>query len=285
MRQNAPKGVELWFAGTPEEASAHALYTDIAVLVLGEHPRRSGENANVSDLGLPPGQEKWIEVMAGMGIPLVTVVLAGRSLALTRVLPFTGALLYAWHPGTEGGAALADVLFGVVEPGGRLPVTFPRATGQVPIYYNHKNSGRPIERYGKFRTRYVDLPDGPLYPFGYGLAYTRFDYKDLKLSSEVLRDSLEVSAEIQNTGDKAGSEVVQLYVRDLHASLTRPVRELKGFQRVELQPGEARRVRFTLSETNLAFWGPNGGYITEPGRFQVWVAPHSAGGLMGEFKL
>ena len=285
LRQNAPEDVELWFADTPDLASAHALYTDMTVLVLGEHPRRSGENANVTDLGLPGGQEKWLEVMAGMGVPVVTVLLAGRSLALTGILPFTNALLYAWQPGIEGGAALADVLFGTVEPGGRLPVTFPRATGQVPVYYNHKPSGRPIERYGQFRARYVDLPDGPLYPFGYGLTYTSFDYSDLKLSSEKLRGSLEVSAEIRNTGDRAGSEVVQLYVRDLVGSMTRPVRELKGFQRIELQPGESRRVSFTLREENLAFWGPEGGYITEPGRFQVWVAPHSAAGLLGEFSL
>jgi beta-glucosidase len=285
LRQNAPAGVELWFANSLEEASAHALYCDLTVLVIGEHPRRSGENANVSDLGLPPGQEKWLEVMAGMGVPLVTVVLAGRPLALAGLLPLTNSLLYAWHPGTEGGSALADVLFGVVEPGGRLPISLPRVTGQVPLYYNHKNSGRPVERYGQFRTRYVDLPDGPLFPFGYGLTYTQFGYRNLRLSSEVMRGSLEISAEISNTGEQAGSEVVQLYVRDLVASMTRPVRELKGFQRISLQPGETRRVTFKLNEADLQFWGPNGGFIVEPGRFQVWVAPHSAGGLTGEFRL
>lgn len=285
LRQNAPEGVELSFANTLEVASAHAPHVDITVLVLGEHPRRSGENANVADLGLPAGQEKWIETLAGMGAPVVTVVLAGRSLALTSALPFSNALLYAWHPGSEGGAALADVLFGAAEPGGRLPVSLPRVTGQVPIYYNHKNSGRPVTREGGFRARYVDLPHGPLFPFGYGLTYTRFDYTSLQVSSPNLRGSLQVSADIRNTGEKAGSEVVQFYIRDLVASMTRPVRELKGFQRISLEPGESRRVSFTLHESDLAFWGPNGGYIVEPGRFQVWVAPHSAGGLVGEFTL
>jgi len=155
----------------------------------------------------------------------------------------------------------------------------------VPIYYNHKNSGRPLQEDGAFRSRYVDSPSQPLFPFGFGLGYTRFEYANLRLSSERLQGSLQISAEVTNVGLRAGTEVVQLYVRDLVGSLTRPVRELKGFERITLQPGETRRVAFTIDEEALAFTRADGRRGTEPGRFQVWIAPHSQGGLMGEFCL
>ena len=161
----------------------------------------------------------------------------------------------------------------------------PRATGQAPIYYNHKPSGRPLSPDGLFRSRYVDLPSAPLYPFGYGLTYTTFACSDLRISAAKLRDTLEVSAAITNTGARPGTEVVQLYVRDLVGSLTRPVRELKGFRRVTLQPGETRRVCFTLSEQDLAFTRSDGTFGVEPGRFRAWIAPHSAAGIAEEFEL
>jgi beta-glucosidase len=285
VREVAPKNVELWFAETPDLALVFAQHVDAVVLLLGEHPVRSGENSNVSDLGLPPGQAEFIAAMAGIGKPLVLVVFAGRPLAITRQVAQADAVLYAWHPGIEGGAALGEILFGLESPSGRLPITFPRATGQVPIYYNHKNSGRPIRMDGEFRTRYVDLPSAPLFPFGSGLTYTQFDYANLQLSDENMRGSLEISADVTNTGSRAGKELVQLYVRDLVGSLTRPVRELKGFQHVTLNPGQTCRVTFTLYEEQLAFTRADGTHGTEPGNFHVWIAPDSVHGLRGEFKL
>jgi beta-glucosidase len=285
LRQTAPKDVELWFAETSDLALHLAHQVDVIVLLMGEHPARSGENCNVSDLGLPPGQADFVAAMAALGKPLVLVVFAGRPLAMTRQVAQAQAVLYAWHPGIEGGAALGEVLFGREAPGGRLPITFPRATGQIPIYYNHKNSGRPVGLNGHFSTRYLDLPPTPLFPFGFGLTYTQFEYANLCVSAETLRGSLEVSAEVTNIGLRPGEEVVQFYVRDLVGSLTRPIRELKGFQRVMLQPGETRRVAFTLREEQLAFTRADGTFGVEPGAFHVWIAPDSRRGLRGEFRL
>jgi beta-glucosidase len=285
LKQIAPNGVELTFAEHADKAAHLALSADAVVLVVGEYPYRSGENSNVSDLSLPPGQAELVDAVAALGKPVVMVVIAGRPLAITKQAAQVDAVLYAWQPGIEGGAALGEILFGLESPSGRLPVTFPRATGQVPIYYNQKNSGRPVSPEGWFRSRYVDLPNAPLYPFGYGLTYTSFEYSNLKVSSETLRGKLEVSADVTNTGKRAGNEVVQLYVRDLVGSLTRPVRELKGFQRVALKPGESHRVSFTLTEEQLAFTRADGTKGIEPGSFHVWIAQNSLTGLQGSFKL
>lgn len=285
LKQIAPNGVELTFAEHADKAVHRAQNADAIVLVVGEYPYRSGENSNVSDLSLPPGQAELVEAVTGWGRPVVLVVIAGRPLAITKQAAQVDAALYIWQPGIEGGAALGEILFGLASPSGRLPVTFPRATGQVPIYYNHKNSGRPIAADGAFRSRYVDLPNAPLFPFGYGLTYASFEYSNLKVSSETLRRKLEVSAEVTNTGKRAGKELVQFYVRDLVGSLTRPVRELKGFQHVTLNPGETRRVTFTLTEEALAFTRADGTKGVEPGNFHVWIAPDSQSGLQGGFKL
>jgi beta-glucosidase len=285
LKQVAPHSVELIFADHADKAAHRVQDADAVVVVVGEYPYRAGENSNVSDLSLPPGQAELIETIAGLGKPIVLVVIAGRPLAITKQVRLADAILYAWQPGTEGGAALGEILFGLESPSARLPVTFPRATGQVPIYYNQKNSGRPITPDGLFKYRYVDLPNTPLYPFGYGLSYTTFEYNNLKLSSETMRGKLEVSADVTNTGKRAGNELVQLYVRDLVGSLTRPVRELKGFERVVLNPGETRRVTFTLTEEALAFTRADGTKGVEPGNFHVWVAPNSQSGLQGSFKL
>lgn len=285
LRQTAPKDVELWFTENVDMALHLAHQADAVLLLMGEHPVRSGENCNVSDLGLPPGQAEFVQAMAALGKPLVLVVFAGRPLAIPQQVKVADAVLYAWHPGIEGGAALGEILFGIEAPSGRLPITFPRATGQVPIYYNQKNSGRPVHANGPFKTRYLDLPPSPLFPFGFGLTYTRFEYANLHLSSETMRGALEISAEITNIGARAGTEVVQLYVRDLVGSLTRPIRELKGFQRITLQPGETRRVSFTLREEDLAFTRADGTFGTEPGGFHVWIASDSRSGLRGEFRL
>ncbi len=285
LRQVAPEGVELWFADWADLALRRANEADAVVLLMGEHPTRSGENSNVSDLGLPPGQPEFIAAVAALGRPTVLVVFAGRPLAIAREVAQVQAALYAWHPGIEGGAALGEILFGQASPGGRLPVTFPRATGQVPIYYNHKNSGRPLGPDRGFQSRYVDLPSSPLFPFGYGLTYTAFEYANLRLSGEVMRGRLEISADITNVGDRFGREVVQLYIRDRVGSLTRPVRELKDFQAVELRPGETRRVTFILREEQLAFTRADGTRGVEPGTFYVWVASDSQRGLRGEFRI
>ena len=285
LKETSPKDVDLCFAENQEQALQYGLQSDAIVLLLGEHPRRSGENHNVSDLCLPHGQAGLINAMVTLDKPVILVVFAGRPLVLTPQISQVDAILYAWHPGIEGGAALGEILFGVHSPSGRLPITFPRHTGQVPIYYNHKNSGRPVSSEGQFKTRYLDLPNTPLFPFGFGLGYTSFGYSNLQLSHPVLHNEITISAEITNTGDEPGSELVQLYVRDMVGTLTRPVRELKGFQRHMLQPGETRRVSFTLSEEMLAFTRVDGSRGVEPGRFQAWIAPHSASGLCGEFRL
>ena len=285
LRAAAPQGVELWFTELPDLALHMAHSADAVLLLMGEHPARSGENNNVSELSLPAGQTEFIESMAALGKPLTLVVFAGRPLALARETRVADALLYAWHPGIEGASALGDLLFGADAPSGRLPITFPRGSGQVPIYYAHKNSGRPVTADGQFRTRYLDQPDSALFPFGYGLTYTNFRYDQIRLSSETLRSELEVSAQVSNVGQKAGTEVVQLYIRDLVGSLTRPVRELKGFQRVMLDAGETRRVSFTLHEEDLAFTRADGTFGFEPGRFQVWIGPDSQSGLSAEFRI
>ncbi len=285
LRQAAPKDVELWFTEIPELALQFAQRVDAVMMLVGEHPSRSGENANVSDLSLPPGQAEWIERITALGKPTTLVVFAGRPLAIGRQVSQAQAVLYTFHPGIEGGPALADVLFGAHAPGGRLPISMPRATGQAPIYYNHKPSGRPFPPLGPWNSRYADLPTSPLFPFGYGLTYTQFRYQNLHISSDTLRGQLEISAEITNTGQRTGTELVQLYTRDLAGSLTRPVRELKDFQRVELQAGETRRVSFTLEEAQLAFTRADGSFGVEPGLFHAWIAPNCQEGLRTEFRL
>jgi beta-glucosidase len=285
LREAAPKDLEVIFPG---QYADDALYrtlmgADAAVLVVGEHPRRSGEAASVSSLELPAGQRQLIESVADNGIPIVLVVLAGRPLAIKREADLAGAVLFAWHPGVEGGRAIADVLFGAAEPGGRLPVTFPRATGQAPIYYAHRNTGRPAAERGD-SSRYIDLPITPLYPFGYGLSYTQFTYANLRVVAS-RGGEVEISADLTNTGEAAGTETAQLYVRDRVASVTRPVKELKGFQRVALGPGRSARVQFTLRRDDLSFTGLDGRPTVEPGQFAAWIGPNSAAGLQGEFNL
>ncbi len=284
IRQEAPKHFEVVTPSTlPDEALYHMLMgVDLVVLVMGEHPRRSGEAASVSSLELPAGQRQMIESVCDAGVPVVLVVLAGRPLAIKREVDLAQAVLYAWHPGTEGGYAIAELLFGKAAPSGRLPVTMPRATGQVPIYYNHRNTGRPAANRGD-SSRYIDLPIAPLFPFGFGLGYTTFAYSDLRVSK--IGASVEISAQVTNTGASAGIETVQLYVRDVVASVTRPVKELKGFQRLSLQPGETQRARFVLSAQDLMFTGLDDRPVFESGAFHVWVGPHSAAGAQGEFEL
>jgi len=255
--------------------------SDVVILAVGESNARSGEYNCVASLDLPAGQEALIEAVANLGKPLVLVVLAGRPVNLTRAVRLADAILYAWHPGSLGAKAIADILFGAVYPSGKLPVTFPRGEGQIPLYYNHKSTGRP------HMNRTLDLPVEPLYPFGFGLSYTTFSYRDIKVdrSSIKLAESVTVSALVTNTGRHAGEEVVQCYLQDCVASLTRPVRELKGFARVALQPGKSQRVSFTLGPAELSFYDRSGKLVVEPGKFKVWIGGDSQATLEGQFSV
>jgi beta-glucosidase len=276
--------IELLEADLVDDALKLAPRCDVVIAVVGEGISRSGENNCVTTLDLPPGQMAFLESLHALQVPIVAVVLAGRSLALEWLHQHAAAVLMAWHPGTEGAKAITDALFGDINPGGRLPVTFPRSVGQVPLYYNQKSTGRPLPRHDRRHSRYQDQLDSPLYPFGYGLSYTRFDYKNLRISQNV-PGIVTVSAEISNTGSRTGDEIVQLYIRDLVASITRPVRELKGFTRLALAPSETQTVRFQLTREDLSFYDYAGQWVFEPGEFEVWVAPDSSAGLAGQFVL
>jgi beta-glucosidase len=250
---------------------------DIIVAILGESREMSGEAASRASIELPGDQQKLLESFVATGKPVVLVVLSGRPLAISWAAEHAPAIVEAWFLGTESGHALADVLFGDINPSGKLPVTFPRATGQVPIYYNHLPTGRPPDLKDKYTSKYLDVPIGPLFPFGFGLSYTKFEYSNLTISG------LTMSATVRNAGSRDGEEIVQMYVRDPVASVARPVKELKGFQRVALKAGESKRVEFTITKRDLQFWS-NGGWIVEPGEFNVWIGPDSASGLEGKFE-
>jgi beta-glucosidase len=197
------------------------------------------------------------------------------------------AILETWYAGTQAGNAIADVLFGDVNPGGKLPVTFPRNVGQIPIYYNYKTTGRPPDPNNKYTSKYLDVPVTPLYPFGFGLSYTQFRLSNLQLSARSIpaNGRLTASVEVENTGRRAGDEVVQLYIQDVASSRTRAIRELKGFERVTLQPGEKRRVEFTLTPEHLGFYNSEMRFIVEPGAFKVYVGNSSVGGLESSFEV
>ena len=259
------------------EAVRVARESDVAVIVVGEHQEQSAEANNRAFLGLPGAQEGLVRAVQATGKPIVVVLLAGRPLAISSFAESVPAIMHAWYPGTEGGNAVADVLFGDANPSGKLPVTIPRTVGQVPLYYNHKNTGRPPVANQKYTSKYIDVPWTPLYPFGHGLSYTTFGYRNLRLSASTMRpgDTLRVSVDVTNTGDRAGDEVVQLYIRDEVGSLTRPVKELRGFRRITLQPGETQTVSFTLGAPDLAFHDSALDLVVEPGFFRVFVGTSS----------
>jgi beta-glucosidase len=284
--ETAPAYVPSDIRAAVEAASA----ADVIVAVVGETADMSGEAHCRAHLGLPGHQQALIDALAQTGKPLVVVLATGRPLVIPRVAEQAAALLLAWHPGIRADRAVADVLFGEVNPSGRLAVTFPRAEGQIPIYYGHKNTGRPPEGKGTlqfdvpFRSTYLDEPNSPLFPFGFGLSYTRFEYSDLSVESPVA-ERLVACATVTNVGPRAGTEVVQVYVRDLVASVTRPVRELKAFERVSLEPGESRTVRFEVPVERLGFTGLDMRYRVEPGQFKLWIGADSASGLEGSFRV
>ncbi|HXC35171.1 MAG TPA: glycoside hydrolase family 3 C-terminal domain-containing protein, partial [Candidatus Acidoferrales bacterium] len=223
---------------------------------------------------------------AATGKPVVVVLFNGRPLALPAVFAKASAVLEAWYPGIQAGNGVADVLFGDVDPSGRLTTTFPCSIGQVPMYYNHANTGRP--GFGHWKGNYVDGPSVPFLPFGFGLTYTTFEYGSTHLDSGVLKPggTLTASAQVKNTGTRAGTEVAQLYIRALASSFgARPVRELKGFQKILLQPGETRDVTFALSPEELGFYDADGHWIVQPGEYQVWICADSASGQPAAFDL
>jgi beta-glucosidase len=238
----------------------------------------SGEASSRSSLDLPGRQLDLVKAVQATGKPVVVVLMIGRPLTINWIAVNSPAILETWFAGTEAGNAIADVLFGDVNPGGHLPVTFPRAVGQEPLYYNHMNTGRPPDANNKYTSKYLDVSWTPLFPFGYGLSYTEFQISNLQLGAQRIRPDgrLTVSVEVANTGKRAGDEVVQLYIRDVAASVTRPVKELKGFQRITLRPGEKRRVEFTLTPEHLGFYDREMRFMVEPGEFKVFVGDSSA---------
>jgi beta-glucosidase len=269
-----------------KEAVNAAHRSDVIVAVVGESAAMSGEAASRSFIGLPGNQEDLLRALQATGKPLVVVLMNGRPLAIPWIAEHVPAIVESWFLGVESGNAIADVLFGDYNPSGKLTTTFPRTTGEVPFYYNHKNTGRPAIDSVKWTSKYIDLPLGPQYPFGYGLSYTTFSYSNIKLSSENLHpnDSIVVSAVVKNTGSRAGEEIAQLYVHDEVASITRPVKELKGFQKVTLKPGESQTVKFVLKPEALMFYNISMQHVVEPGTFEVFVGPNSAEGLKGQFE-
>jgi beta-glucosidase len=268
-------------------AVAAAKQAKVAILVLGERGEMSGEAASRSVIDLPGVQQQLLEAVAATGTPVVLVLMNGRPLTFEWAVAHVPAIVETWFLGVEAGNAIADILFGDVNPSGRLPVTFPRSLGQVPLYYNQRNTGRPYDPNSKWNSRYLDVPNTPRYPFGYGLSYTTFAYRDLKVTNPRIRatDTLAVSVTLANTGSREGTEVVQLYVRDEVGSVARPVRELKAFQRVTLKPGESRAVDLRVAAQGLAFYGLDMKRVVEPGSFRIYVGPNSAEGLEGRFEV
>ncbi|MGF1530619.1 MAG: beta-glucosidase BglX [Puniceicoccaceae bacterium] len=273
--------------------------SDLVLCFLGEEAILSGEAHSRAFLNPPGAQEELLAALAETGKPIVLIIMAGRPLLLSKVLPHCQTLLYAWHPGTMGGPAIVDLLLGRFSPSGKLPVSFPSTEGQIPVYYNKRNTGRPPRDVQRgipegtpldpvdFCANYIDSEHLPLFPFGFGLSYSSFELGQPVLESQTIHceDQLKVCIQISNTGEFAATEVVQLYLRDLAASLTRPVRELKGFQRVTLQPGESRAVTFALPARQLAFYDGSGNHLLEPGEFDLWVSSDSKSGQPVRFRL
>jgi beta-glucosidase len=264
-------------AGLSEAVKA-ANSSDIVILCLGEGRNMSGEGLSRSSLDLPGIQEELAKEIYKTGKPVIVILMNGRPLSINWLNDNVDAIIEAWFPGITAGDAIARVLFGEYNPAGKLTVTFPRSVGQIPVYYNHKNTGRPGVEDARYTSRYIDLPITPLYPFGYGLSYTSFECNNFQLSSEVLTptDSLIVSVNVRNTGEYDGEEVVQLYLRDIVGSVTRPVKELKGFKKIMLKKGEEKKVEFTLSEKDLRFTTADSEFKSEPGKFIVYVGTNSA---------
>ncbi len=284
-----------------QKAINEAKKSDVVVFIGGEEAILSGEAHSRANINLPGAQEKLIKKLAATGKKIVLVIMAGRLITLTNIIDDVDAVLMTWHPGTMGGPAIYDMLYGEQEPLGRLPVTWPKTAGQLPLFYNHKNTGRPASSeefvhidsipIGAWQSslgntsHYLDAGFTPHFPFGYGLGYTTFEYSDLKLSTQKLTDSntIEATVTVKNTGSKDGSELVQLYVQDVVGSITRPVKELKGFERVLLKSGEVKNVSFKIKVEDLKYFNSDLKYGVEKGDFNIWIGKNSAEGLKGSF--
>ncbi|WP_164122042.1 MULTISPECIES: beta-glucosidase BglX [Sphingobacterium] len=263
-----------------KEALTIARQADVIVAALGESSEMSGESSSRTDLNIPQTQQNLLKALLATGKPVVLVLFTGRPLTLTWEHKHVPAILNVWFGGTETGKAVADVLFGDVNPSGKITATFPKNVGQIPLYYAHKNTGRPLGNspwFQKFKSNYLDVDNAPLYPFGYGLSYTDFEYSEIVLDHHTLTPEVKIKASvsIKNSGDYDGEEVVQLYIQDLVGRVTRPVKELKGFQKIFLKKGESRTVEFILSEEDLKFYNADLAYVAEPGDFKVYIGTNS----------
>ena len=267
-----------------KEAVSVANQADVIVLAIGESAEMSGESSSRTEIDIPASQVDLLMELKKTGKPIVVVLFTGRPLALTNIKEVPEAILNVWFPGTEAGNAISDVLFGTVNPSGKLPMTFPRSLGQVPLYYNHKNTGRPLGKeqtdkceYHRFRSNFMDECNTPLYPFGYGLSYTQFSYGDLSVSTTNPKgnQTIQASVTVTNTGNYDGAEVVQLYIRDMVGSITRPVKELKGFQKIFLKKGETKKVTFNISPEELKFYNSSLKYDWEAGAFEIMIGTNS----------
>jgi beta-glucosidase len=273
------------------EALKVANQSDVIVAALGESAEMSGESSSRTNLEIPQAQKDLLQELLKTGKPVVLVLFNGRPLVLNQENETVPAILDAWFAGSEAGTAIADVLFGDENPSGKLTATFPRSVGQLPIYYSQKNTGRPLGnkegKFEKFKSNYIDLRNEPLFPFGFGLSYTTFEYSNLKISSDkmTVTDKVTVSVDVTNTGNFDGKEVVQLYIRDLVGSVTRPIKELKGFQKIALKKGEKQIVIFDISVEELKFYNSDLQFIAEPGAFQVFVGTNSDADKMVTFEL
>ena len=263
-----------------KDALAVAKKSDVIIAALGEASEMSGEASSRTNLDIPDTQKRLLTELLKTGKPVVLVLFTGRPLTLTWEHANVPAILNVWFGGTEAAKAVTDVLFGDVNPSGKLTATFPQNVGQIPLYYSHKNTGRPLAEgkwFSKFRSNYLDVTNEPLYPFGYGLSYTTFEYSDMKLSKSSFKagESIKASITVKNTGLREGKEVVQLYIQDLVGSVTRPVKELKGFQKISLNPGESKVVSFNITAEELKFWNASLKYVAEPGEFKLYMGPNS----------
>ena len=263
-----------------KEAVEIAKKADVIVAALGEASEMSGECSSRSDIGIPQAQKDLLVELKKTGKPIVLVLFTGRPLVLNQETEIADAILNVWFPGSEAGYAISDVLFGKVNPSGKLPMSFPRSVGQIPLYYNYKNTGRPEseeDKFEKFKSVYLDIPNSPLYPFGYGLSYTTFNYSDISLNSSKLQgdQTLKASLTLTNTGKYDGSEIVQLYIRDINGSITRPMKELKGFQKIMLKTGESKTVTFDITPEDLKFYNSDLKYDWESGDFEIKIGGNS----------
>lgn len=287
---NVDDSVKTMFA----EAVNAAKQADVVILNVGENAIMTGESASKSDINLPGVQNDLVREIAKTGKPIVVVLTNGRPLTINWIDENIPSIVESWCLGTETGNALADVLFGDYNPSGKLPVTFPRSVGQIPLYYNHKNTGRPANEKKKFNgvdrpydSRYLDVPNSPLYPFGYGLSYTTFEYGEVNVDKSTItsKDTLTVTIDVKNTGKYDGEEVVQLYIRDMVGSTTRPVKELKGFQKLMFKAGESKKITFKITENELKFLRKDMTWGTEPGKFKVFVGTNSEETQVAAFTL